>query len=185
MEDLILPPHILPAAIEPPSSPNDPPSPAAIEPPPPPESPDFPLFMMYCFKILPCEHVHIFEQCPFTHLSNTYRRAISVHLNPQYCPQMLNNNGVCQLGDNCLFLHDPFEMLYHPMIYNTIMCEMHDDCKGIYCPFFHNEEEHRPPHAFLRLFDPPTIGVSPPRMLLIPNTGGEVLPTGSINPPVD
>ena len=81
-------------------------------------------------------------QCSFYHSLEERRRSPFVldHLAylPQYCTTMYS----CPNGDQCNYFHNKFEMMFHPGIYKTSMCE--ENCtRGYYCPFAHSEKELR------------------------------------------
>ena len=46
----------------------------------------------------------------------------------------------CHNGKNCKFAHSREEVLYHPLLYKTILCEEANCCR-YYCPFGHCVEE--------------------------------------------
>ncbi len=46
----------------------------------------------------------------------------------------------CRSGKNCNHAHSREEILYHPSIYKTVMCETWN-CARYYCPFAHSLDE--------------------------------------------
>jgi serine/threonine protein kinase len=60
---------------------------------------------------------------------------------PYTCHSVLN----CHNGKNCKFAHSREEVLYHPLVYKTLVCEDHH-CSKYYCPFGHSHEELLPSH---------------------------------------
>ena len=49
----------------------------------------------------------------------------------------------CAEGDKCLYAHTQNEILYHPLIYRTIKCELKPSCQQDFCPYFHNSLDER------------------------------------------
>mmetsp|Transcript_119346 Transcript_119346/g.207174 ORF Transcript_119346/g.207174 Transcript_119346/m.207174 type:complete len:382 (-) Transcript_119346:135-1280(-) len=110
------------------------------------------------------------SQCQFSHDLEWPRRPPSKHsYSPVLCPHMrpvvLNNSGEvhmenhCPAGLSCTFAHTKDEVLYHPQIFKTILCEEHRSlpndqrsarrskhrsrCHRYYCPFAHGKQELR------------------------------------------
>lgn len=132
--------------------------------------------MFHRFHSKPCQRLlrtgfcEWHSQCQFSHDLEWPRRPPSKHsYSPALCPHIrtvvLNNSGEvhveshCPAGLSCAFAHTKDEVLYHPQIFKTILCEEHRSlpndqrsarrskhrsrCHRYYCPFAHGKQELR------------------------------------------
>lgn len=131
--------------------------------------------MFHRFRSKPCQRLlrsglcEWHSQCQFSHDPEWPRRAPSKYnysaaLCPHIRPVMMNNSEVhlentCPNGFSCAFSHTKDEVLYHPNIFKTSLCEEHRSltndqrsarrskhrprCHRYYCPFAHGKQELR------------------------------------------
>lgn len=131
--------------------------------------------MFYRFRSKPCQRLmqsgicEWHSQCQFSHDTEWPRRPPNKHgYSPALCPHIrpimsagggvnLENN--CPAGPACRFAHTKDEVLYHPHIFKTSLCEEHRTltsdqrsarrskhrprCHRYYCPFAHGKQELR------------------------------------------
>jgi len=132
--------------------------------------------MFHRFRSKPCQRLlrsgicEWHSQCQFSHDPEWPRRPPNkINYSPALCPHiravLLNNSGEVQLenscpaGLSCTFSHTKDEVLYHPSIFKTNLCEEHRSltvdqrtarrskhrprCHRYYCPFAHGKQELR------------------------------------------
>lgn len=135
-------------------------------------------FMMYCYKVLPCNNPkpHVWSTCPFSHTGErAVRRDPRVfQYSPTICPYM-RNGLYCPDGDICCFSHHVFESCLHPSRFKTELCNMGKKCTRRLCFFAHGEDDLRKPSSN-RL--PPVVpdGTMMPDMVSAADPIQEVLP---------
>jgi hypothetical protein len=109
------------------------------------------------------------SQCQFSHcLEWPRRQPRRYNYSPEICPSIsiiesaeggtdrIENN--CSAGQRCQYAHSKEEVLFHPHLFKTILCEEHTNnnvgakqtrnakknrCHRYYCPFAHGPEELR------------------------------------------
>lgn len=130
--------------------------------------------MLNIFRSKPCQRLardgvcQWKSRCQFSHCTEWPRRPPQKHrYSPEICPHIqvsaINKDGTvqiqnkCTMGLACPCAHSMEEVLYHPQIFKTILCEEHlrkDDsqrkqrgkkskCHRYYCPFAHGNDELR------------------------------------------
>lgn len=130
--------------------------------------------MLNIFRTKPCQrmtHSGICEwrsQCQYSHCLDQPRRAPNKNrYSPELCPHVryvVGANGEghvecnCPHGTRCPNAHSKEEVLYHPLIFKTHLCEEHTKlqraagvirgntrprCHRYYCPFAHSPQELR------------------------------------------
>jgi len=131
--------------------------------------------MFHRFRSKPCQRLlrsgicEWHSQCQFSHDVEWPRRPPSKHnYSPALCPHIrpvMNNSGEVQLentcpnGLSCRYSHTKDEVLYHPSMFKTSLCEEHRSltsdqrsarrskhrprCHRYYCPFAHGKQELR------------------------------------------
>eukprot|EP00929_Paragymnodinium_shiwhaense_P024034 TRINITY_DN14904_c0_g1_i1.p1 TRINITY_DN14904_c0_g1~~TRINITY_DN14904_c0_g1_i1.p1 ORF type:complete len:523 (-),score=99.17 TRINITY_DN14904_c0_g1_i1:60-1628(-) len=108
------------------------------------------------------------SQCQFSHSVHWPRRPHrSIMYSPELCPKVHITSGPnpgevriinsCTLGGKCALAHSKEEVLYHPWLFKTCLCEEHASnknqptargrrkkhCHRHYCPFAHGTKELR------------------------------------------
>lgn len=132
--------------------------------------------MFHRFRSKPCQRLlrsgicEWHSQCQFSHDPEWPRRPPNKHnYSPVICPNLrpvvINDTGEvklenhCPAGLACAFAHTKDEVLYHPSLFKTTMCEEHrllmtdvrgarrsknrPRCHRYYCPFAHGKQELR------------------------------------------
>lgn len=109
----------------------------------------------FCERFLQFGECNFGGKCQYSHNMTWRRRSPQKYLyEPRLCENILSfvgDNGAkrqslvnCHNGKSCKFAHSREEILYHPLVYKTAMCEDLSCCK-YYCPFGHAVEELLPP----------------------------------------
>lgn len=131
--------------------------------------------MFYRFRSKPCQRLvgsgfcEWHSQCQFSHDPEWPRRPPNKHTySPVLCPHLrtislantveVHVGNLCPSGGSCSFAHTKDEVLYHPQVFKTILCEEHRSvggeqrgarrknrarCHRYYCPFAHSRQELR------------------------------------------
>jgi len=132
--------------------------------------------MFHRFRSKPCQRLlrsgicEWHSQCQYSHDPEWPRRPTNKHnYSPVLCPHLrpvvINDAGEVQLenhcpaGFSCAYSHTKDEVLYHPSVFKTTMCEEHrmlmidlrgarrskhrPRCHRYYCPFAHGKQELR------------------------------------------
>lgn len=108
----------------------------------------------FCERFLQFGECNFGGKCQYSHNMTWRRRSPQKYLyEPRLCDNIISyttDNGCrrqsvvnCHNGKNCKFSHSREEILYHPAIYKTVMCE-DPNCSKYYCPFGHCAEELLP-----------------------------------------
>ena len=108
----------------------------------------------FCERFLQFGECNFGGKCQYSHNMTWRRRSPQKYLyEPRLCDNIVwlaSENGLrrqtipnCHNGKNCKFAHSREEILYHPLIYKTVMCE-DITCGKFYCPFAHSMEELLP-----------------------------------------
>lgn len=108
----------------------------------------------FCERFLQFGECNFGGKCQYSHNMTWRRRSPQKYLyEPRLCENivwLVGENGLrrqtvsnCHNGKNCKFAHSREEILYHPLIYKTVMCE-DITCGKFYCPFAHSMEELLP-----------------------------------------
>mmetsp|Transcript_105969 Transcript_105969/g.167277 ORF Transcript_105969/g.167277 Transcript_105969/m.167277 type:complete len:336 (-) Transcript_105969:478-1485(-) len=123
------------------------------------------------FRTKPCQRLMkdgICEwrsQCQFSHCAGWPRRPPMRHkYSPEICPNIqkilcsygaVQIKNCCTQGFKCQWAHSKEEILFHPQIFKTILCEEYESgikkrtskrdkkCHRYYCPFAHGQQELR------------------------------------------
>ncbi|GMH37252.1 hypothetical protein BSKO_05125 [Bryopsis sp. KO-2023] len=105
-------------------------------------------FMMYCFKVLPCEKTyrHDWWACPFVHPGESAKRRDprKYRYTAVACPNA-KQGGHCPRGDKCPGTHSVFEYWLHPSRFRTQFCDRGIHCNQPFCFFAHTVEQLRMP----------------------------------------
>lgn len=133
--------------------------------------------MLNLFRTKPCQRLsrdgvcQWKSRCQFSHTTEWPRRAPRKHkYSPQLCPhvqvvdddkaqgKVVNIRNTCTSGLACPFAHSMEEVLFHPLIFKTTLCEEQSTggtatrhsrgakrgkCHRYYCPFAHGAQEVR------------------------------------------
>ena len=105
----------------------------------------------FCERFLQFGECNFGGKCQYSHNMTWRRRSPQKYLyEPRLCDNIvwfITESGMrrqtisnCHNGKNCKFAHSREEILYHPLIYKTVMCE-DITCGKFYCPFAHAMEE--------------------------------------------
>ncbi len=115
-------------------------------------------FFLYYFKTgwCPFNHEHNKAACVYAHNWQDFRRKPHLfHYSNELCPNWQSETFIseykegCIYEHNCGYCHGWKEQLYHPLTYKTIPCPDVKKCqKGLDCPYFHHEYDHRYPNKF-------------------------------------
>lgn len=108
----------------------------------------------FCERFLQFGECNFGGKCQYSHNMTWRRRSPQKYLyEPRLCENILSfvgDNGAkrqslvnCHNGKSCKFAHSREEILYHPLVYKTVMCEDMSCCR-YYCPFGHAMEELLP-----------------------------------------
>jgi serine/threonine protein kinase len=108
----------------------------------------------FCERFLQFGECNFGGKCQYSHNMTWRRRSPQKYLyEPRLCENIVwlvsdaglrrQTIGNCHNGKNCKFAHSREEILYHPLIYKTVMCE-DMTCGKFYCPFAHSMEELLP-----------------------------------------
>jgi serine/threonine protein kinase len=108
----------------------------------------------FCERFLQFGECNFGCKCQYSHNMTWRRRSPQKYLyEPRLCDNIISytaDNGCrrhcvvnCHNGKNCKFAHSREEILYHPVIYKTVLCE-DMNCSKYYCPFAHSIEELLP-----------------------------------------
>jgi serine/threonine protein kinase len=104
----------------------------------------------FCERFLQFGECNFHDKCQYSHNLIWRRRSpLKCSYEPKLCESIVvyystknkrqtTNN--CGMGKNCRFAHSREEVLYHPVIYKTLMCES-SRCTRYYCPFAHSLAE--------------------------------------------
>lgn len=100
--------------------------------------------MMYHFKVHPCpiNRHHIWEDCPWTHKGENWRRRVPQTYSAKPCAYFKTQRK-CMNEDSCTFAHGMLETQLHPDYYKTRMCRNLGNCPNRICFFAHSAEELR------------------------------------------
>ncbi len=113
----------------------------------------------FCERFLQFGECNFGGKCQYSHNMAWRRRSPQKYLyEPRMCENIISYGNVgssgvqyrhsvlnCHNGKNCKFSHSREEVLYHPLVYKTVMCEDFH-CTRYYCPFGHSHEELLPSH---------------------------------------
>lgn len=132
--------------------------------------------MFHRFRSKPCQRLlrsgfcEWHSQCQYSHDPEWPRRPPNKHhYTPVLCPHAQNivlsgggnevySTSLCPAGLSCNFAHTKDEVLYHPQVFKTSLCEEHRNlggdqrtarrkirsrCHRYYCPFAHGKQELR------------------------------------------
>mmetsp|Transcript_55308 Transcript_55308/g.131937 ORF Transcript_55308/g.131937 Transcript_55308/m.131937 type:complete len:540 (-) Transcript_55308:105-1724(-) len=130
--------------------------------------------MLNIFRSKPCQRLsrdgtcEWRSQCQYSHCLEWPRRPPHKHpYQPDICPHMQkksskdwggSSKAVCPEGAKCSKAHSKDEVLYHPLIFKTTLCEEYHGqsnpqrgakiaarakCHRFYCPFAHGDQELR------------------------------------------
>lgn len=105
----------------------------------------------FCERFLQFGECNFGGKCQYSHNMTWRRRSPQKYLyEPRLCENIVSfigDNGLkrqsvvnCHNGKNCKCAHSREEILYHPLIYKTTMCE-NLSCAKYYCPYGHCVEE--------------------------------------------
>ena len=100
----------------------------------------------FCERYLSYGECNFGGKCQYSHNLLWRRRSPQKHsYEPRLCENLLLWTGAngkrqstlnCHLGKNCRFAHSREEVLYHPSVYKTLLCDS-TRCTRYYCPFAH------------------------------------------------
>lgn len=125
--------------------------------------------LLNIFKTKPCQRLskqgvcQWKSQCQYSHVIDWPRRQPRRHrYSAKVCPRLIagaaaspdglaNPRTHCSAGLTCPFAHSKEEVLYHPDVFKTRLCEEHGKprsakksrCHRFYCPFAHGTQELR------------------------------------------
>jgi len=115
-------------------------------------------FYLFYFKTgwCPFNHEHNKAACVYAHNWQDFRRKPNLfRYTNQLCPNWQSETFIseykegCIYEHNCGYCHGWKEQLYHPLTYKTMICPDIKKCqKGMECPYYHSEYDHRHPDKF-------------------------------------
>eukprot|EP00210_Caulerpa_lentillifera_P007347 g7023.t1 len=112
------------------------------------------LFMMFCFKILPCKKTyrHDWRVCPFAHGDETAKRRDPrlFKYTGVICPDAKKGRS-CPRNEDCPCTHSLFEYWLHPTRFKTEICSRGSRCNRPFCFFAHKQSEIRKPNFRLQM----------------------------------
>ncbi len=136
-------------------------------------------FFMYYFKTgwCPFNHEHNKAACVYAHNWQDFRRKPHLfHYSNELCPNWQSETFIseykegCVYEHNCGYCHGWKEQLYHPLTYKTLPCPDIKKCqKGLDCPYFHSEYDHRYPNKYSVFFPRPRSYHKNPNLTLTNN----------------
>ncbi len=104
----------------------------------------------FCERFLQYGECNFGGKCQYSHNMTWRRRSPQKYLyEPRLCDNIITyvaDSGKkqtminCHNGKNCKFAHSREEVLFHPALYKTVMCE-DPSCMRYYCPFAHSVDE--------------------------------------------
>ena len=104
----------------------------------------------FCERFLQYGECNFGGKCQYSHNMTWRRRSPQKYLyEPRLCDNIItyvSDSGKkqtminCHNGKNCKFAHSREEVLFHPALYKTVMCE-DPACTRYYCPFAHSVDE--------------------------------------------